>query len=44
MIEAENKDEALAIAFEIDDTWKYEESFDGFTHLIELDTHKEWQL
>ena len=41
LIKADSMEEAIANAFEIDETWAYDESNQGFTYIIEKETGKD---
>ena len=41
LINADSMEEAIANAFEINDTWHFEESSHGFTYIIEKETNKD---
>ena len=41
LIKADSMEEAISNAFEIDETWDYDESNQGFTYIIEKETNKD---
>ena len=41
LVHADSMDDAIEAAFEIDDSWEYEESCQGFTYILEVETNKD---
>jgi len=44
LVHADSMDQALEVAFEIDDNWDYDESCQGFTYIQEVETGKDRTL